>query len=299
MISRHGMLTLIAPQDTPGPVTRTVRDAALMFQEMVGFDPNDALTAYSEQVALVQTHDGEHEPYAATLYDAEPSRLRIGVLESLFGPDEDPLYRAVNDRVKSALGRLEDAGAAVKPFSIYNLQQWIITTSLFADRSGGDLDQFFGKALPSLNLSVKDIFQEKAYHPALDLFEIIANGPDNRLDPAYALRLQRHNDFRPQVMAAMIQGEVDLLAFPTCQVPAPITQDVVDGKWSVANFPTNTYLAAQTALPAISVPVGETEDGLPIGIELVAFGYHERQLFEAATVIEREVRGRIRPRLPQ
>ena len=295
MISRYGISPLVMSQDTPGPICRTVRDAALMYGAMFGFDPHDNLTSLCD--LNPPDSDDVKQSFASELDSAEASTLKIGVVDSLFGSDEDEECRHVNDLVRDALERLRGAGATIVPVTFPHLRQWFITTHIYAHRSRSDLDNFFTKSIPSLGLSVKAIHDLAAYYPGQDLFELIAKGTDERFDPAYALRLERHEDFRPFVMSQMIQFGVDLLAFPTCQVAAPLTQDVLKKRWSSSDFPTNTYLAAQTQLPAVSVPAGQTQEGLPVGMTLVAFTFHEKQLLEAAAVLEREVQGRVIPRL--
>ncbi|RMZ79096.1 hypothetical protein DV738_g3431, partial [Chaetothyriales sp. CBS 135597] len=296
MVSRHGTAPLILPQDSLGPICRTVRDAALMYGAMIGFDPQDALTAYS---TVVPTNNRNPTEYFTTgLGSAHASSLRIGVVNSLFGDNKDPDQYSVNQLVTTALDHLGSAGASLVPITIPHLQQWLITTQLHIYRSQSDLNKFFTKAEPPLNHTVASLYKENTHHPAQDLFERIAKGPHPDHDLAYHICLEKHAEFRPLVMSKMREQNIDLLAFPTSKVPAPFTADVLAGKWNSRNFPTNTSLATQTQLPSISIPVGQTEDGVPVGITLVASMLDEKRLLEAAAAVEDEVDGRIIPRFP-
>ena len=77
------------------------------------------------------------------------------------------------------------------------------------------------------------------------------------------------------------------LVFPTTQVPAPSRAELEAGKWCpVLTFPTNTLLAAQTWMPAASVPAGFTSGGLPVGLEVVGLPYREADLLSLAYAFE-------------
>ncbi|RMD39297.1 hypothetical protein DV735_g5832, partial [Chaetothyriales sp. CBS 134920] len=208
MVSRHGTAPLILSQDSLGPICRTVRDAALMYGAMIGFDPQDALTAYSTVVPTNNRNPAEY--FTTGLGSAHASSLRIGVVNSLFGDNKDPDQYSVNQLVTIALDHL---------------------------------GSFFTKAEPPLNHTVASLYKENTHHLAQDLFECIAKGPHPDHNLAYHICLEKHAEFRPLVMSKMREQNIDLLAFPTSKVPAPFTADVLAGKWNSRNFPTNTSLA--------------------------------------------------------
>ncbi|RMZ74750.1 hypothetical protein DV737_g5771, partial [Chaetothyriales sp. CBS 132003] len=293
MISRRGTSPLVLPQDTPGPICRTVKDAALMYGAMVGFDPKDALTAYS--TVMPKNVRNPAESFATGLESPDTSTLRIGVVNSLFGDDDHPDHHSINQPVRDALNRLDEFGATIVPITIPHLQQWLITTQLHIYRAQSDLNKFFSKTEPRLDLTVASLYDEHAYHPAQDLFERIARGADPDRDPLYHICLEKHGEFRPVVMNKMREQNVDFLAFPTSQLPPPFITDVLENKYNSKDYPTNTYLAAQTLLPSINIPVGHTQDHIPVGMTLVTSIFHEKELLEAARVVEIEVNGRIAP----
>lgn len=298
MISRAGLSPLVVPQDTPGPMCRTVRDTALMFDSMVGFDAKDSYTSANIIAGLPQGGS-----YASTLHLAQPSALRIGVVRELFGSDKDTKQAPVNDVVQKALQKLEAAGATLVDLAVPNLFQYFIETFLYALRSRSDLDSFF-KSHPSpeiSKLSIADLGASNTFHPALDLLEAIIKGPESPHDSKgeFSRKVQAQAEFQRTVLSAMAASNVSLLAFPDCRIPAPENKDVLQPPWGgAAGFPTNTLLASQAILPAISVPAGNTHDlGLPVGLELVGPPYSEQRLLEAAACVERVVQGRVSPRL--
>jgi amidase len=301
MISRYGMSPLVLQQDTPAIITRRIRDTTLLYKEVTGFDPKDKLT--SIEAALPPESVPSNEESHSRTSSRSPSRgrdgadassLRIGVVEGLFGVEAE--CQEVNDLVRDIIRKLDQHGATILPVVVPKLQQWINTTQLYYHQSRGNLDLFFDTFLPHLGLSVKKIQEEGAFHPAHDFFNLLMNKTDSNL---HAFQLNKHDDFRPHVMTEMMKDDVDFLAFPTCRILAPLTEDILNKKWTCDedNFPTNTYLAAQTALPAISIPVGTTPEGLPVGMQLVSRPNHEQQLFKAAEVVQNLVDRRFEPRL--
>lgn len=289
MISRTGLSPLLVPQDTAGPMCRTVRDAALMFDAMVGFDPKDQYTTAS--IIGGQPKGGSY----AVLDKTRISSARIGVLKSLFGEDSNPDYLAVNKVVKGALDQLQKAGATLVEIELPNLLETFTLTFTYASRSGSDLDNFF-KNNPQLNLTVKKIFESKQYHPTLDLFEDIAVGPGSPVnDPIFTKRLLAQGDLQRLVMSTLASHNLDVLAFPDVKLASPLISDVLKQRWSGSNFPVNTLLASQAVLPAITVPAGLTEEGLPVGLEMVSYPYREQLLLELAYGVEDVVQGRKPP----
>lgn len=298
MISRAGMSPLVVPQDTPGPMCRTVVDTAVMFDAMVGFDPKDSYTS-----ANIIAGPPKGGSYANTLEDAQPSILRIGVVTNLFGSDENSKEAPVNRVVRNALQKLEAAGASLVNVVVPDLYQYFAETFLYGLRSRSDLDAFFA-AHPSpeiSKLSVADLSSSKNFHPALDLLADIIKGPESPHDSKgeFSRKMQSQAEFQRVVLSAMAASNVSLLAFPDCRIPAQLNTDVLDPPWGgAADFPTNTLLASQAILPAITVPAGVTDDrGLPVGLELVGPPYSEQKLLEAAACVEKAVQGRIPPQL--
>ncbi|ETN43035.1 uncharacterized protein HMPREF1541_02193 [Cyphellophora europaea CBS 101466] len=298
MISRYGMSPLVVPQDTPGPMCRTVRDAALMFDAMVGFDSKDPFTSVN-----ITTGPPVGGSYAAGLSSAKTSTLRIGVVKELFGSDEDGSQAPVNVVVRDALQKLQNAGATLVDVTIPNLFHYFQETFLYALRSRSDLDLFFAShPSPEISkLKVADLGKSKTFHQALDLFATIAEGPSSPHDAngEFSRKLLAQAEFQRVVLSAMADANVAILAFPDCRIPAQLNTDVLNPPWgTAADFPTNTLLASQAILPAISVPVGLTQDlGLPVGLELVGVPLSEQVLFNAAACVESVVDGRRPPKL--
>ena len=83
--------------------------------------------------------------------------------------------------------------------------------------------------------------------------------------------------------------------YPSVQVAPPTREQLDTGVWTTLAFPTNTLIASQTWMPAITVPAGFTEDGLPVGLEFVAKPYDEPTAFRLAYAFEQATKQRRPP----
>jgi len=103
----------------------------------------------------------------------------------------------------------------------------------------------------------------------------------------------------------MAMADVAVLAYPSVQVVAPTRAELEAGRWTVEAFPTNTMIASQAGLPAISVPAGATpagatpagamSAGLPVGLELLGPPFGESTLLRIAYAFEQVARARLVP----
>ena len=182
---------------------------------------------------------------------------------------------------------MTEAGASLVEVTLPDLQHYIERSSLYLIRSRHDIDAFLA-ARPRLPMTrLRDILAAKKYHPKLDFLEALAEGPsDPYADPEYYQRYVAREQFQRLVINAMAQAETRALVFPTAQVPAPSRAELDGGKWPLLEFPTNTLIAAQTWMPAISVPAGFTDANLPVGLEMVGLPYREADLLSLAYAFE-------------
>ncbi|PLS85786.1 MAG: amidase [Actinobacteria bacterium] len=281
LISRAGMSPLVAFQDTAGPMTRTVRDAALLLDALVGYDPADPFTA----AATIARVPGS---YADNLPEDGLEGARIGVLREAFGPDDDPESGEVNAIMNAAIEDMRGAGATiVDPIRVPGLQQFVETTALYLQRSKQDINAFL-RSRPGA-LSVDELYASNRFHPRLDLFEAIAQeAPSNaEEDPEYFRGLATREVFKRTLLNAMASDGLDAFLFPSVKILPPTREDLQAGKWTVLTFPTNTLIAPQADLPAVSVPAGFAEVGVAVGLELVGKPHDEPTLLRLAYGYER------------
>lgn len=291
LISRAGMSSLVKPQDTAGPMTRTVEDTVQLLDVMVGYDERDDYTA----AAVIA---GREKPYADALQDATLTGKRIGILRQAFGDDSDPDGAQVNTTIEAALSALRDAGAELIDITIDNLDDQVGFTSLYTTRSQADMNEFVA-ARPAAGIpSMRHLIDTKQYHEKLDLLEAIVAGPDQPTDdPHYVERLLAQAAFQRQVIGIIAQNRLDAIAFPDAKLPAPTREDIFADRWTCLTYPTNTVIASQLLFPAITVPAGQTPDGLPVGLEFMAVPFGERSLLALAAASEATLQGRTSPAL--
>jgi len=289
LISRTGMSPLVVPQDTAGPMTRTVTDAALLLDALAGYDPTDPYTsAYA-----IAGHTGS---YCRHLDRDGLKGARIGILKQAFGNETGEEAAQVNTLVRAAIKRMEESGAEFSEIAIPNLTERIVETSLYLLHSRHDIDQFLG-ARPGLPYStVGSIHAAKKYHPVLDLFDMIVQGPAHPADDAtYFRKLAAREDFQRDVVNLLARSGLSATCFPCVQILPPTKSAIKSGKWPTMAFPTNTFIASQAWMPSMCVPVGFTSAGIPVGMELVTYPYHEPELFRLAFAFEQATHHRKAP----
>lgn len=276
LIPRTGMSAMISRQDTAGPMARTLEDMVRLLDVLVGFDPDDDATG--------TTVHAPASSYTSQLDTGSLDGAHIGVLREAFGGDETEAKAAVTAVVETAIDRMETAGAEiVDPVSIPNLDDLIDTTSLYAYQANHDITSYLSELEGSPVDSVEELYEAGRYHESLELFEKIAGGPDDPTDvPAFWERTARQDQFRRAIEYAVGRHEIDALVFPDVQVPPPKYEQYHTGELVRANYPTNTFIASQSGCPALSMPAGVTDGGLPVGIELMGVPYSEPTLISLA-----------------
>ncbi|NBD24552.1 amidase [Paenibacillus glycinis] len=291
LISRNGFSPLVHFQDTAGPITRTVQDAAKLMDVLVGFDRGDAFTS-----AAGLTSDAGR--YEAALDGARMQQYRVGVVANAFGPDADPDSAPVNDKVRATVAWLKEQGVAVvEELNIPDLDRWIADTSLYAVQSKKDINAFLAKRPNAPVKHFEDIYEARLFHPMNDLFHDIHEGPaEPENEEGYYRMRVRQEEFRRALLYLMVDNDVDFLLYPTVQVLPPTREALRSGKWTSLAFPTNTVIASQSGLPAMSVPAGFAGH-LPVGFELVGKPFAEADLLRFAHDYERQASPRKEPAL--
>jgi amidase len=280
LISRKGAGTLVFHQDTIGPMTRTVTDAARVFDTLVGYDPEDSLSMHYLAARAPET-------YMDSLDANGLDGARIGLVTNALGADSDPFAAPVNQAMRVSVESMRAAGAEVIEIAIPDLLHHIVATSMYINCSKYEINQFL-MARPEAGVrSLTQMYEQKRYHPMLDLIDACICGPDMpEYDPLYYRRLAAREEFARTVINCMGGDALDALIFPSVQVVPPTREQLDTRVWTTLTFPTNTLIASQTWLPAATVPAGFSDDGLPIGLEIMVKPYAEPTLFRLAYAFE-------------
>jgi Asp-tRNA(Asn)/Glu-tRNA(Gln) amidotransferase A subunit family amidase len=190
--------------------------------------------------------------------------------------------------VRAALDTLRRRGAGVVDGLVLgDLPAWVAETSLYTIQSKSDLENFLAARDHGGPSTIREIVDAGDFHELTDLLADIADGPDDpEDDPNYFKGRARQEEWRRTLIAMMAEADVDFLVYPTVQVPAPTREELAAKRWTALDFPTNTVIASQTSLPAMSIPVGFTDNGLPVGLEVLGRPLSERALLRFARAWE-------------
>lgn len=290
LVSRAGLSPLVTRQDTAGPMGRTVTDVARLFTVLTGFDPHDERTGAVRMMNSVIS-------YQELLEEDALESKRIGVLRDRFGDSADPKAAAVTDVVSNALEQIVAAGAElVDPVSIPDLSARLRRSSLHELQPKHDINTFLAGLDDPPAASVGELYDSDAYHSSLELFESIAKGSDDpTTDPHYWESVAAQESLRETIRHVLASHDLDALVFPDVQVEPPKYADLHSGTITREDYPVNTVISSQSACPSISMPAGFTEDGLPVGVELLAEPYSDSRLLAMAYAFEQHAETREPP----
>ena len=267
--SRRGIIPLSHTQDIGGPLARSVTDLAIMLDVTVGPDDGDPLTASAKGHLPASYRDGLK---ADALKD-----VRIGALKNLFGTA--PEDNEVNTLVRKALDAMKAAGAHVEEATIPGLDDLMRGSSLINAEFKFDLIDYLAPFANAPVHSLGDILDRGEYDKALETMFRARNRPESReSDEARRARIKRAA-VRDLVLAAMEELKLDVLAYPPLARKAAILGEPQGGG-------ANCQLSASSGLPAISMPAGFTDDGVPVGVELLGREWTEPRLLGAAYAYE-------------
>jgi len=295
LVSRHGMSPARPSTDTIGPMTRTVRDAAILFDVIVGYDRNDPATALS--VGRIS------ETYTSSLLVDGLRGARIGVIRDPMNAntnskaDDYGLVRAVDDR---AIARMQELGAEVVdnvtiPGVIDRLNK-IYDGNVFETERA--MDAYLRSHPNAPYKSLREILLSGLVVPARarTLMETVGKSAD---DPGYAQLLRNQDDLRQLVFTLMADLRIDVLVYATFDhLPGIIADDVMTRTIlpDTAGFGNNRRLSPVLGFPAIAVPAGFIGE-LPVGVEFMARPFAEPDLFRMAFAFEQGTRHRRPPPL--
>jgi aspartyl-tRNA(Asn)/glutamyl-tRNA(Gln) amidotransferase subunit A len=278
LVSRYGLVAFASSLDQIGPFASSVADAALLLEVIAGHDPMDSTSLEEPAPAVTQ------------VLDAGVDGLRIGVLHELL--DAEGIAPDVRRRTEEAAEALASAGAKVEeasvPAATYGLSAYYLIAPAEASSNLARYDGVrYGLRVDAASTGEMNTATRTAGFGAevkrrimLGTYALSAGYYDAYYGKAQQVRTLIIRDFRAAYEA------FDLLLSPTSPTTAfelgakiddPLTMYLND----VCTIPSN--LAGD---PAISVPFGTGDDGLPIGVQLLAPALGEMTMFRAAAVLE-------------
>lgn len=287
-VSRYGLIAFASSLDQIGPMTRDVRDSALLLQAIAGYDPLDSTSAKNEV-----------PDYVSGLADGV-SGLRVGVVTELMGAEGvEPEVREITEKT---VRDLEAAGASVGevslPHATYGLPAYYIIApaELSSNLARFDGVRYGMRAEAS---GVHEMYRatreagfgdEAKRRIMLGTYALSSGYYDAYYAQAQKVRTRIIEDFRNAF------AEYDVLVTPTCPTPAFKIGDKVDDPLAMYANDICAVPASLAGIPAISIPAG-LSDGMPVGVQLMANHFEEPTLLKAAYAAEKasEFRFEVRP----
>lgn len=224
-ISRHGMSSLVLTQDTPGPMCRNVEDAARLLDVLVGFDERDEFTSVNALAGWRESGSASTRFQDAVRQPVLEGK-RLGVLREAFGS-----HAGINGVLSQTLLRLESAGTELIDVEIPDLDTFKSSTSIYGLRSKSDINAFCASQEGLKHIKIEELQEAGTYHKSLDLFELIVKGPtDYHQGPHFSKALEEIGRFQRTVASLFAKHGLDAIVYPTCQVLAPKTEDVLKAR---------------------------------------------------------------------
>ena len=284
-VSRYGLVAFGSSLDQIGPFAATVEDAALLLEVIGGHDPLDS------------TSIPEASPDLLAVLGRGVEGLRIGIISELMGgPDRAASVEGIADdvraRVEQAAEALAAAGATVEhasvPSTIYGLSAYYLIAPAEASSNLARFDGVrFGLRVdadtaPEMNTATRTagFGDEVKRRIMLGTYALSAGYYDAYYGKSQKVRTLIQRDF------ARAYESFDLLLSPTAPTTAfPLGDKTGDPMLmylnDVCTIPSN--LAGH---PSMSVPFGSGDDGMPVGVQILAPALAEATMFRAAAVLE-------------
>lgn len=277
-VSRYGLIAFASSLDRVGPFAASVRDAATVLGVIAGHDKLDATSS------TVPVPD-----YTANI-DAGVRGMRLGVPAEYFAEGLDAEVRRA---VESAIEQLRAAGAEIKPISLPHTRYAVPTYYVIATaEASANLARFdgvrYGYRAPDSNTlsAMYRRSRECGFGPEvkrrimLGTYVLSAGYYDAYYKKAQQVRRLLANDF----LTAFQQ--VDAILTPTAPTPAFRLGEKVDDPISMYLADIYTVTGSLAGICGISVPCGQSREGLPIGLQILGKYFDESTIFRVGQSVE-------------
>lgn len=281
-VSRYGLVAFASSLDHVGPFGRNVRDAAALLQAIAGRDPRDATSA-----------EAPVEDYAAAM-NGDVRGMRIGLpreyMKGLPAETGALIYRAVDE-----LTRL---GCSIHEISLPSTEYAIACYYIIATaEASSNLARYDGvrytarardaETLAAMYRNTREEgFGAECKRRIMLGTYVLSHGYYD----AYYLKAQRVRALIARDYAEAFR-EVDVIAGPVSPTPAFKLGEKTADPLEMYLADIYTVTGDLAGVPCMSVPCGETPDGLPVGLQIIAPHFQEALMFRLAEAYERAVRG--------
>jgi aspartyl-tRNA(Asn)/glutamyl-tRNA(Gln) amidotransferase subunit A len=275
--SRWGVVAFASSLDQAGPMTRTVRDSAIMLRAMAGHDPKDS-TSVDRPVP-------DYE--AAMTGDIRGMKVGIPKEYRIDGtpPEIEALWRQGIDWLKAAGAETVEISL---PHTLYALPTYYIIAPAEASSNLARYDGVrYGLRVPAETLLEmyeatrgEGFGAEVKRRVLIGTYVLSAGYYDAYYNKARRVRTLIARDFSEAFET------VDIVLTPTAPSPAFAIGEKMDDPIAMYLNDIFTVPASMAGLPGISVPAGLSAEGLPLGLQLISRAFDEETLFKVAGVLE-------------
>lgn len=288
--SRDGIVPLLLNRDIGGPLMRTVKDTAKVFNVIAGYDPADPTTKSYENQKVAD--------YSVHLTRNGLSMVRLGVLRQIY--DSETADKQILAVFAQALKDLESSGAVIiDPVTIPDFEALVKATG-FCGRFRYDINNYLKTLGNNIDVKVlKDVVEQEKFRPENDGAMKWAMSIDADVKPAEqnppCIDVEgdpRRKALLTAVVTTMDSLKLDALIYPTW---SNLPRKIGDSESPHGN--NSPVIAPHSGQPAITVPMGYVDNNLPLGLQMLGRPFSEEKLFQYAYAYEQATHHRKPPLL--
>ena len=280
LVSRYGLVAFASSLDQVGPITKDVRDCAMLLNLIAGHDEKDS-TSY----------DMEKKDYTKSL-EKDIKGLKIGVPKEFFG---EGINKEVKEKLEEAIEKYKEMGAIVEECSLDVAQYALATYYIIAcAEASSNLGRFDG---------IRYGYRAKDY---TDLNELFVNSRSEAFGDevkrriilgTYVLSSGYYDAYykKAQKVRTFVKKEFDKNFAKYDVLLTPVAPTTAFNIGEKSNNPLEMYLADIctvsiniAGVPAISIPCGVDKSGMPIGMQLIGNRFNEETILNAAYAFEQK-----------
>ncbi len=276
-VSRFGLAAYASSLDQIGPITQNVEDAAILYDAIAGHDPKDSTSADIDISSIAQKLDADR-------------KLTIAVIDNYISEADEDTQKAYSDTIEL----LKDAGHTIVHKNMTNTKYDIAAYYIVATAEAAtNLARFdgvrYGKRVEGNNLSElyyntrSEGFGDEVKRRILLGNFVLSSGYYD----AYYLKAQKVRHLIRDEFDKIFD-EVDLILSPVAPSVAPKIGSIED---PLEMYKSDMYTIAinLAGLPALSLPVSKSGDGMPIGLQLIGRAFDEQIVFDGAMSLEQAI----------
>ena len=275
--SIDGIIPLSHTQDVGGPLARSVTDLAVALDATVGPDPADPAT---------QALQGRELPRFSDALD--PGALqgaRLGVVHELFGDPPDD--QEVDSLLREVVGQMVEMGADTVGVTIPELEDLVWPSGVINHEAKFDLMDYFSATPDAPVASLREIVDQGLYHEALKGAFQRREGAEDRDSEEYQTALAKREELAAALLKVLDDNDLDALVYPVVKRRPALIGEPQTGS--------NCQVSAGSGFPAMALPGGFTENGLPTGLEILGRPFDDARLVALAYAYEQGVQPRRSP----